>query len=228
VLEIGAAVRLTEAYAAIVGHYPMLDEIANRFASPPVRNAGTFCGNIANGSPIGDSMPFLLALDAGVELRRGKQNRVLPLDEFYLGYQKKALAPGEFVTAVRVPLPQAGRTVASYKISKRFDQDISAVCGAYALTLHDGTVTDARIAYGGMAAIPQRATRTEAALIGKPWSQASMESASHRIGEDYSPLSDMRASSGYRLQVAGNLLMRFYHEHSGAGAPCRVTAVIAD
>jgi xanthine dehydrogenase small subunit len=228
VLEIGAAVRLTEAYAAIVKHYPMLDEIANRFASPPVRNAGTFCGNIANGSPIGDSMPFLLALCASVELRRGDQSRILPLEEFYLGYQKKALAPGEFVKAVRVPLPQAGITIASYKISKRFDQDISAVCGAYALTLRDGAVAGARIAYGGMAAIPQRAPHTEASLIGKPWSQATIETAMQRIAEDYSPLTDMRASSDYRLQVAGNLLMRFYHEHSGAGTPGRVTAVVAD
>jgi xanthine dehydrogenase small subunit len=228
VLEIGAAVRLTEAYAAIVAHYPMLDEIANRFASPPIRNAGTFCGNVANGSPIGDSMPFLLALDASVELKRGEQNRILPLGEFYLGYQKKALAPGEFVAAVRIPLPQAGWAVASYKISKRFDQDISAVCGAYALKLQDGTIAEARIAYGGMAAIPQRASRTEAALIGKPWSPASIENAVGRVAEDYAPLSDMRASSSYRLQVAGNLLKRFYHEHSGAGTPSRITAVIAD
>jgi xanthine dehydrogenase small subunit len=227
-LEIGAAVRLTEAYAAIVSHYPMLEEIANRFASPPIRNAGTFCGNIANGSPIGDSMPFLITLGASVELRRGDQSRSLPLDEFYLGYQKKALVPGEFVTAVRVPLPQAGCAVASYKISKRFDQDISAVCGAYALKLRDGSVAEARIAYGGMAAIPQRALRTEASLVGKPWSAASIETAARQIAEDYTPLSDMRASGSYRLQVAGNLLKRFYHEHSGTGIPCRVTAVTAD
>jgi xanthine dehydrogenase small subunit len=228
VLEIGAAVRLTEAYAAIVSHYPMLDEIANRFASPPIRNAGTLCGNIANGSPIGDSMPFLMTLGASVELRRGDQSRSLPLDEFYLGYQKKALAAGEFVTAVRVPLPRRGYAVASYKVSKRFDQDISAVCGAYALKLSDGTVTDARIAYGGMAAVPQRAFRTEASLLGKPWSETTIEHASHSIVEDYTPLSDVRASSGYRLKIAGNLLKRFYHEHSGTGIPCRVTAVTAE
>jgi xanthine dehydrogenase small subunit len=227
-LEIGAAVRLTEAYAAIVRHYPMLDEIGNRFASPPIRNAGTLCGNIANGSPIGDSMPFLITLGASVELRCAEQTRTLPLEALYLGYQKKALAPGEFVTAVRIPLPHAGCTVASYKISKRFDQDISAVCGAYALSLRDGKVTAARIAYGGMAAIPQRALRTEAALVGQPWSEATIERALLRMAEDYTPLSDMRASGGYRMQVAGNLLKRFYYEHSGVGFPSRVTAVGAE
>jgi xanthine dehydrogenase small subunit len=227
-LEIGAAVRLTEAYAAIVRHYPMLDEIGNRFASPPIRNAGTLCGNIANGSPIGDSMPFLITLGASVELRRGDQTRSLPLEELYLGYQKKALLAGEFVTAVRIPLPQAGYAVASYKIAKRFDQDISAVCGAYALKLCDGAVTDARIAYGGMAAIPQRALRTEASLVGQPWSEATIETALHSIAEDYTPLTDMRASDRYRLQVAGNLLKRFYYEHSDTDIPSRVTAVSAD
>jgi xanthine dehydrogenase small subunit len=173
-------------------------------------------------------MPFLMTLGASVELRRGDQSRSLPLDEFYLGYQKKALAAGEFVTAVRVPLPGRGYAVASYKVSKRFDQDISAVCGAYALKLSDGTVTDARIAYGGMAAVPQRAFRTEASLLGKPWSETTIEHASHSIVEDYTPLSDVRASSGYRLKIAGNLLKRFYHEHSGTGIPCRVTAVTAE
>jgi xanthine dehydrogenase small subunit len=227
-LEIGAAVRLTEACAAIVKHYPMLDEIGKRFASPPIRNAGTLCGNIANGSPIGDSMPFLIALGASVELLQGDKTRSLPLEKLYLGYQKKALAPGEFVTAVRIPLPQTCCLVASYKISKRFDQDISAVCGAYALTLRDGTIVDARIAYGGMAAIPQRAAHTEAALIGQPWTEKTVDAALQKIAEDYSPLSDMRASSAYRLQIAGNLLKRFYYEHSGLDIPSRVTAVCAD
>jgi xanthine dehydrogenase small subunit len=227
-LEIGAAVRLTEAYAAIVKHYPMLAELGNRFASPPIRNAGTLCGNIANGSPIGDSMPVLIALGASVVLRRGSQTRALPLEQLYLGYQKKALAPGELVTAVRIPLPQAGCMVASYKIAKRFDQDISAVCGGYALTVQGGIVTTARIAYGGMAAIPQRATHTEAALTGQPWSATTIEAAMTQIAADYAPLSDMRASAGYRLQVAANLLRRFYAEHSGTAAASRVEMVTAD
>jgi len=228
VLEIGAAVTLTEAYAAIVNHYPMLDELGNRFASPPVRNAGTLCGNIANGSPIGDSMPFLITLGAAVELRCGEQTRILPLEELYLGYRKKALKPGEFVRAVRIPLPQAGRAVASYKVSKRFDQDISAICGAYSLELCEGLVASARIAYGGMASIPKRAPCTEAALVGRAWSAATIEAAVAQIASDYTPLSDLRASKDYRLQVAGNLLRRFYFEHSNTTVPSRVTAVLAD
>ena len=227
-LEIGAAVLLADAYDAIVKQYPALDELGNRFASPPIRNAGTLCGNLANGSPIGDSMPVLIALGASVELRCGEQTRSLPLEQLYLGYQKKALAPGEFLTAVRIPLPQAGCAVASYKIAKRFDQDISAVCGGYALTINDGMVTAARIAYGGMAAIPQRALRTEAALTGKPWNEASVTAAMTQIAADYTPLSDMRASAGYRLQVAANLLLRFFVEHSGVAFASRVEMVTAD
>lgn len=227
-LEIGAAVRLTEAYAAIVTHYPMLDEIGNRFASPPIRNAGTLCGNIANGSPIGDSMPFLITLGASVQLRCGDQTRTLPLEKLYLGYQKKALARGEFVTAVNIPLPRVGCVIGSYKVSKRFDQDISAVCGAYALTLRDGVVAEARIAYGGMAEIPKRALRTEAALVGRPWHESTIEAAMQQLSNDYTPLTDMRASESYRLEIAKNLLKRFYYEHSDLTSPSRVNMVCAD
>ena len=225
-LEIGAAVSLTDAYAAIVARYPMLSEIAERFGSPPVRNAGTFGGNVANGSPIGDSMPFLLALGATVALRRGDRLRELPLESFYLGYQKKALEPGEFLEAVRVPLPRPDRLFASYKISKRFDQDISAVCAAFAVVVDDGRVASVRIAFGGMAAIPQRATQTEAALVGKPWTRQSVLAALPVLERDYKPISDMRASSGYRLQVARNLLQRFFLEHDGAAsAPCKLEQI---
>jgi xanthine dehydrogenase small subunit len=229
-INIGAAVRLTEAYAAIVERYPMLAELGNRFASPPIRNAGTLCGNLANGSPIGDSMPVLIALGASVELRHGAATRTLPLEALYLGYQKKALAPGEFVTAVRIPLPKAGIVVASYKIAKRFDQDISAVCGGYALTIENGIVTAARIAYGGMAAIPQRALHTEAALLGQPWTSSTIEAAMTQIAVDYTPLSDMRASADYRLRVAANLLRRLYADHSGntPAVPSRIEMVAAD
>ena len=220
-LEIGAAASLTDAYAAIVARYPILEDFADRFASPPIRNSGTLCGNLANGSPIGDSMPVLIALGATVLLRRGAQTRELPLDELYLGYQKTALAPGEFVAATRVPLPRPGRMTASYKISKRHDQDISGVCGAYSVELSGGTVAQARICYGGMAPIPQRARRAEAALAGKPWSEVSISAAMDALAEDYQPISDMRASGGYRLQVAGNLLRRFYLEHGGGGVPGR-------
>jgi xanthine dehydrogenase small subunit len=221
-LEIGAAVNLADAYAAIVGHYPMLEEIANRFASVPIRNSGTLCGNIANGSPIGDSMPILIALGATVQLRCGGASRTLPLEELYLGYQKKALQSGEFVSSVSIPLPKSGRLVASYKISKRFDQDISAVCGAYAIDIAGGKVTGARIAYGGMAAIPQRAKRTEAMLIGHAWSRDSVEAAIPQLADDFQPLSDMRASAHYRLLVAANLMRRLFEEHGGGTLPVRV------
>jgi xanthine dehydrogenase small subunit len=226
VLEIGAAASLTDAYAAIVARYPMLFELAERFGSPPVRNAGTFGGNVANGSPIGDSMPFLLVLGATVAMRRGDRRRELPLEAFYLGYQKKALEPGEFLEAVRVPLPRPGRLFASYKISKRFDQDISAVCAAFAVDVDDGRVAAVRIAFGGMAAIPQRATQTEVALAGKPWTRQSVLAALPALERDYKPISDMRASSGYRLRVARNLLQRFFLEHDGATtAPCKLEQI---
>ena len=221
-LEIGAAVSLTDAYAAIVARYPGLTELAERFGSPPVRNSGTLGGNVANGSPIGDSMPFMLVLGATVKLRSANGGREMPLEDFYLGYQKKALQPGEFVEAVRIPSSPAGRRFASYKISKRFDQDISALCGAYAFDLDNGRIAKVRIAYGGMAAVPKRALRTEAALTGQPWSRGTIEAALPALALDYAPLSDMRASAGYRMQVAQNLLLRFFAEHSGKPVPTRV------
>jgi len=207
---IGAAVPLTEGWAAIVSVYPALAELALRFGSPPVRNSGTLCGNIANGSPIGDAMPALIALGAQIELRRGAHTRHLPLDQFYLGYQKKDLSAGEFIVSVSVPAPRPGLRLASYKLSKRFDQDISAVCAAFAVDCDGDRITAARIAFGGLAAIPARARATEAALIGRPWHHDSFEGAVPALAEDFKPLTDLRASSEYRLRGAGNLLRRFY------------------
>ena len=211
-LEVGAAVSLTDAFAAIVRHYPELSEVARRFASPPIRNAGTLGGNIANGSPIGDSMPALIALGATLVLRQGKRTREVPLDEFYLAYQKTALLPGEFLERVRIPLPTAGATVRSYKISKRFDQDISAVCGGYKIEIANGVVKNARIAYGGVAAIPKRAPLTERALVGKPWNEETARAAMAALDRDYAPLSDMRASATYRRAATRNLLYRLFVE----------------
>jgi len=220
-LEIGAAVSLADAYAALVQHYPVLADFADRFASPPIRNSGTLCGNLANGSPIGDSMPFLIALGASVTLRHGADARELPLEALYLGYQKKALVPGELVVAVRVPLPHPDVLMATYKVAKRHDQDISAICAAYAIALDGGIIASARIAYGGMAATPQRAKHAEAALIGKPWSEAGIAAAVVALAQDYQPIGDMRASSVYRSTVAGNLLRRFYLEHAPGAMPTR-------
>ena len=212
-LEINAAAALTDAFAAIVTRYPSLAEIANRFGSPPVRNAGTLCGNVANGSPIGDSMPALIALGAEVVVRHRRQERVIPLETLYSGYREKTLRPGEFVRAVWVPLPREGRLIASYKVSKRFDQDISAVCGAFAVTLQGDTVSEARIAYGGMAATPKRAAAAEAALQGKPFDAAAIRAAVDTLRADFAPIADMRASAAYRMRVAGALLERFFDEH---------------
>jgi xanthine dehydrogenase small subunit len=211
-LNVGAAVSLTDAFAALVAHYPKLDEVCRRFASPPIRNAGTLGGNIANGSPIGDAMPALMALGATLTLRRGAHTRDLPLDAFYVAYQKTALEPGEFLERVNIPLRDADTIVRSYKISKRFDQDISAVCAGYCLHVSAGVVRDARIAYGGVAATPKRAPHCERALIGKPWTDETVRAAMSVLDRDYTPLTDMRASAGYRRSITKNLLWRLFIE----------------
>jgi xanthine dehydrogenase small subunit len=226
-LRIGAAVALTDAWREIVADYPELAEVAERFGSPPVRNSGTLCGNIANGSPIGDAMPALIALNAQVELRCGERLRTLALEDLYLGYQRKALEPGEFVTAVVVPVRDAGVSIASYKWSKRIDQDISAVCAAFALRIDDGRVVSARIAFGGMAPIPARARHAEGALVGQRWQTATVESAAAALADDFTPITDMRASADYRLRAAGNLLRRFFLEHEGVMRPLRTHDVEA-
>jgi xanthine dehydrogenase small subunit len=212
VLEIGAGVSLNDAYAAICGHYPELAELWQRFASLPIRNAGTLGGNVANGSPIGDSMPWLIALGSRVVLRGHGGARELALEDFYLGYQQKDMQPGEFVQGLRIPLPRANLVFRTYKLAKRFDQDISAVCAAFALDLDGGIVRGARIAFGGMAATPKRAAQAEAALLGRAWSEAALQDSMAAMAQDYAPLSDMRASNDYRMQGAQNLLRRFWLE----------------
>jgi xanthine dehydrogenase small subunit len=148
----------------------------------------------------------------------------VPLDKFFLGYQKKDLALGEFVTGVQVPARAADSWLASYKVAKRIEQDISAVCATFSVTVEAGTVKEARLAFGGMAAVPARAAHAEAALLGNSWSQESMAAAIVALSQDFRPLTDMRASSDYRLRTAGNLLLRFYLERSGSEAPLLRTA----
>jgi xanthine dehydrogenase small subunit len=211
-LTIGAAVTLEDAFAELVVDYPELAELGKRFASLPVRNAGTLGGNVANGSPIGDSMPALIALDTRIVLRRGADTRELPLDAFYLGYQKTALQPGEFVVALRLARPAPMLRFRTYKVSKRYDQDISAVCAAFAIEVVDGRIAQARIAFGGMAATPKRAAQAEAALRGEQWDEAAVSRAMDALAADYQPLTDLRASSAYRATVARNLLWRFWLE----------------
>ena len=213
-IEIGAATTLSDAMPVLDEHFPQLHDLFVRFASPPIRNAGTLGGNVANGSPIGDSMPALLVLDAALVLRKGATSRTIPLNDFYLGYQQNALAKGEFVERIRIPRLEADAVLRSYKISKRFDQDISAVCGAFFLRLEGGSVSEARIAYGGLAATPKRAEATEKMLEGNEWSESTVRAAFEKLAEDFQPISDMRSSADYRLTVCQNLLYRFWLESS--------------
>ncbi len=215
-LAIGAGASLEDAWEALATHVPALREIWLRFASPPVRHAGTLGGNIANGSPIGDSAPVLLALGADIVLRRGDDERTLPLSAFYLDYMKNAMQPGEFVQALHVPFPAAGSLFRAYKISKRRDSDISAVCAGLWLELDGDTITAARLGFGGLAATARRSTLTEATLIGQPWTEATLRAAQAALAQDFAPLSDMRATATYRLKVASNLLERFWLETRAA------------
>lgn len=215
VLSIGATVSLESAYRELVRQYPELRELHERFASPPIRHSGTLGGNVANGSPIGDSMPFLLALDARVRLLSAEGERVLPLEELYLDYRVNALRTGEIVQSIEIPPRPPELRFATYKISKRRDQDISAVCAAFAISLdNNGVVTEARIGYGGMAGIPKRARQTETALVGHSWESATILDACQILRTEFLPLSDMRASAGYRREVAANLLLRFFVQTS--------------
>ncbi|WP_404300187.1 xanthine dehydrogenase small subunit [Alicycliphilus denitrificans] len=211
-LWIGAGATLEQAWAALAARAPALTDVWLRFASPPIRHTGTMGGNLANGSPIGDAAPILMALDAELELRRGDALRRLPLPAFYLGYMQNALQEGEFVQAIVVPQAAFARQLRGYKISKRFDCDISALCAGMAIELDGETVASVRLAYGGMAATVRRAAQAEAALLGRPWNEDSVRAAQQALAQDFQPLTDMRASSAYRLQVAQNLLRRLWLE----------------
>ncbi|MBJ9985819.1 xanthine dehydrogenase small subunit [Acinetobacter sp. S40] len=230
VLEIGANVSLSDAFSKISGLYPDFAELQRRFASMPIKNAGTLGGNIANGSPIGDSMPALITLDTKLRLRCGEQSREITLSDFYLDYQKTALQVGEFVEAILIPvvMPRSYFKFATYKISKRFEQDISAVCAALSCELDDSKRVQAiKIAFGGMAAIPKRALNTEKVLLGQIITPELIEQAQIALTQDFQPLSDGRASSAYRLHVAQNCLQRFYIEKIQARTLTRVEDLIA-
>jgi xanthine dehydrogenase small subunit len=185
-----------------------------RYASVQVRNAATIGGNVANGSPIGDNPPALIALGATLHLRRGDTRRTMPIEDFFIDYGKQDRAPGEFVEAITIP--RQADTLKVYKLSKRFDQDISAVLGAFNIVIEDGTVASARIAFGGMAGIPKRASHVEQALIGQPWTATTIARAQGEFDRDFTPMSDMRASADYRLETARNLLARCYDDMNGA------------
>ena len=211
-LWIGAAATLEAAWAALVELEPNLRELWLRFASPPVRHAGTLGGNIANGSPIGDGAPALIALGAEVVLRKGATQRRMKLEDFYLDYMKNAMQPGEFIEGMLVPPQVPGTQIRAYKIAKRYDSDISAVCAVFALQFDGRTVSSARFVFGGMAAIVKRAALAEAAVVGKEWNETTLNEAVSALDQDFKPLSDMRASAAYRQKVAGNLLRRMWLE----------------
>ena len=212
-LHVGAAVTIAALRAAVQDRLPSFAELLRRYASEQVRNAATIGGNIANGSPIGDGPPALIALGATLHLRRGDDLRSLPLEQFFLDYRKQDRRPGEFVAGIS--FPEQAPALRCYKLSKRFDQDISAVCGCFNLTVEDGKITAARIAFGGMAGIPKRATHVESALIGQPWTEATVTAALPAFAQDFTPLSDMRASAAYRLETATNMLRRYFHDLNG-------------
>jgi xanthine dehydrogenase small subunit len=220
-IRIGAGVTLSALRDAMKEPHPHLAELLRRYASVQIRNAATIGGNIANGSPIGDGPPALIALGATLHLRRGEARRDMPLEDFFLDYRKQDRQPGEFVEAVTIPA--SAPAFRAYKISKRFDQDISAVCGGFNIQIENNTVTQARIAFGGMAGIPKRASAVETALLGQPWTLQTIQTAIPAFATDFTPLSDMRASAAYRLQIAQNLLIRYFHDL--AGTPVSVLEV---
>jgi xanthine dehydrogenase small subunit len=212
-IRIGAMTTLTDLETAIAPHHPSFAAMIRRYASVQIRNAATIGGNIANGSPIGDGPPALIALGATLHLRHGDTRRSLALEDFFIDYGKQDRAPGEFVEAIMIP--KQPDTLRCYKLSKRFDQDISAVCGCLSITREGDTITAARLAYGGMAGTPKRASAAEAALINQPFTEATMQTAMAAMAQDFQPLSDMRASAAYRLQTAQNMLLRYLHETEG-------------
>jgi xanthine dehydrogenase small subunit len=218
-ISIGAGVTYSRALETIARKLPAVARLITRIGGEQVRNMGTIGGNIANGSPIGDSPPPLIALGAQLTLRSVEGARRMPLEDYFIAYGKQDRRPGEFVESVFVPYPVAEAKFAVYKISKRRDEDITAVLGAFYLVLDEAErVAEIRIAFGGMAATPKRARSVEAELIGKVWSEATIEAARPAFDADFQPLTDWRATAQYRQLTAKNLLTRFYLETVGAPA----------
>jgi xanthine dehydrogenase small subunit len=212
--RVGAGVTIADLRRAMEAPHPSFAELLRRFASEQVRGAATIGGNIANGSPIGDAPPALIAMGARLHLRKGAARREIALEDFFIDYGKQDRARGEFVETVTIP--HAVPALACYKLSKRFDQDISAVCGCFVVDLKGSKIESARIAFGGMAGTPKRASAVEAALQGRDWTLATIEAALPAFAEDFTPMTDMRASARYRLETAQNMLLRYFHERSGA------------
>ncbi|MFD2643441.1 xanthine dehydrogenase small subunit [Pseudomonas japonica] len=225
-IEIGAATPLTDCYDALSAEYPDFGELLHRFASLQIRNQGTLGGNIGNASPIGDSPPLLIALGAQIVLRKGNDTRTLKLEDYFIDYRVTARQESEFIERIIVPKAREHWAFRAYKVSKRLDDDISAVCAAFNLRIENGVIEQARVAFGGMAAIPKRAHACEAALLDKPFNQATLEKACQALSEDFTPLSDFRASKEYRLLGAQNLLRKYFVELQTPHIETRVTAYV--
>ena len=208
-ITIGAAATYADALPVIDAAYPSFGTLMRRFGSRQIRNLGTFGGNIATASPIGDTLPVLIALGARIEIGSASGSREVEAEDFFVAYRETALQPGEFVRSVRLPRLQANEIFRTYKLSRRYDQDISAVCGAFRLTQDGGTITDARVAYGGMAATPKRAPSVEATLVGRAWDRLTAQAAAAEFANDYQPMTDFRGTASYRLKAASNLIHRF-------------------
>jgi xanthine dehydrogenase small subunit len=221
-IRIGAGATYTDALPVLERHFPDFGAMIRRIGSRQIRNRGTIGGNIANASPIGDTPPALLALDASLVLRKGGAQRTVKLEDFFTGYRRTVLRPGEFIERIDVPVPAAGEAFRCYKVSKRLDQDISAVCAAFRLRLDLGTVRDVRVGFGGMAATPVRVRAVEDALTGRAWTEGTVRTAQAVLDGALSPLSDMRASAAYRRTVARNLLMKLYLETNQEAALTRL------
>ena len=215
-IRIGAMTTLTDLLPLMDQRHPGFAALIRRYGAPQVRNAATIGGNVANGSPIGDGSPALIALGATLHLRQGAHRRTLPIADFFLEYGRQDRRAGEFLEAISIP--KTDDHLACYKLSKRFDQDISAVCGCFWIVREAGQVRDVRLAYGGMAGTPKRATAAEAAMLGRDWSAETIRAAMAALPQDFTPLSDMRASAGYRMQAAQNMLMRAYLADQGQAA----------
>ncbi len=218
-IQIGAIASYSDVEAVLTEAAPGLAEYWNRIGGWQIRNMGTVGGNIANGSPIADLPPVLIALGAELVLRKGKERRVLPLEAYFLDYGRQDRAPGEFVEILRVPKPRAAARFGFYKVSKRREEDISSVCAGFMVHVRDGRIEEARLAFGGMAATPKRAEAAEAALRGQEWDEAAIEAAGRALEQDFAPISDWRASAEYRALIARNLLTRFHLDNAPAVSP---------
>ena len=214
-ITIGAGVTYTEFEPFVLQHFPEALDYWRRIGGWQVRNAGTIGGNVANGSPIGETPPLLIALGATVRLRSTEGTREVAVEDYFIDYGKQDRRPGEFVESVTVPLKGDAR-IAAYKVSKRHHADITASAAAFRVETDGATITSARVAFGGMAAIPKRAARAEAALKGQPFTAETFEAAAQAVGDDFQPLSDWRATAEYRQHLAANFFRRFWLEQSGA------------